>query len=96
MIVNDLYRSQNRSISDVAWGQFLTFTSYKAEDDGRMFVEVNPKNTSQICSECDEMVPKDQSVRIHDCPDCGFTTSRDHNAALNILRRGLSSLARAA
>jgi len=88
------FRSMNRSISDAAWGQFLQFTSYKAEEAGRMFMEVNPKNTSQICSGCGEMVPKGLGDRTHSCPHCGFTSSRDHNASLNILRRGLASLAK--
>ena len=88
------FRSMNRSIGDAAWSQFLQFTSYKAEDAGRMFIEVNPRNTSQICSECGEMVKKELCDRIHHCPICRFETSRDHNAALNILRRGLSSLAK--
>ena len=87
------FKSMNRSISDAAWGQFLQLTSYKAAEAGRMFVEVNPKNTSQICSRCEEKVPKDLSVRIHSCPHCGLEIDRDLNASLNILRRGLSSLA---
>jgi len=90
------FRSINRGIADAAWGQFLSFTSYKAEGAGRVFVEVNPRNTSQICSDCGTMVQKDLGIRIHSCPNCGFTTTRDHNSAINILRRGLTSLARAA
>jgi len=87
------FRSMNRSICDAAWGQFLQFTSYKAAEAGRVFVEVDPRGTSQECSQCGAKVPKDLSVRTHDCPNCGFVTHRDHNASLNILRRGLSSLA---
>lgn len=90
------FRSMNRSIADAAWGQFLQFTSYKAAEAGRVFVEVDPRGTSQECSQCGAKVPKDLSVRIHDCPNCGFVTHRDHNSGLNILRRGLSSLSEAA
>jgi putative transposase len=90
------FRSMNRSIADAAWGQFLFFTSYKAAEAGRVFVEVDPRGTSQECSQCGAKVPKDLSVRIHDCPNCGFVTHRDHNSGLNILRRGLSSLSEAA
>jgi putative transposase len=82
----------NRSIADVAWGQFVQCTLYKAANAGRVVVQVNPKGTSQMCSGCHAIVPKDLSVRIHDCPHCGLKLNRDHNAAINILARGLSSL----
>jgi putative transposase len=82
----------SRGISDVAWGQFVQFTTYKAESAGRTVTLVNPRGTTQICSGCGSLVPKDLSVRIHDCPTCGLVLDRDHNAALNILARGLSSI----
>jgi len=81
----------NKSIADVAWNQFMNFTAYKAEDAGRTVIFVNPRNTSQMCSQCGEIVKKDLSVRVHIC-DCGFTLDRDHNAALNILALGMQSL----
>lgn len=49
---------------------------------------VNPRNTSQICSNCGKPVPKGLSVRVHKCPHCGLVLDRDVNAAINILRRG--------
>jgi len=81
----------NKSISDVAWNQFMNFTAYKAEDAGRTVIFVNPRNTSQMCSQCGEIVKKDLSTRVHVC-DCGLTLDRDHNAALNILALGMQSL----
>ncbi|MFH1648664.1 MAG: transposase [Patescibacteria group bacterium] len=81
----------NKSIADVAWNQFMNFTTYKAEDAGRTVIFVNPRNTSQMCSQCGEIVKKDLSVRVHVC-DCGLTLDRDHNAALNILALGMQSL----
>ena len=51
-------------------------------------VAVNPKNTTQTCSGCGEIVKKDLSVRIHNCPHCGLVLDRDLNAALNILALG--------
>ncbi|MFN8494190.1 MAG: transposase [Caldilineaceae bacterium] len=82
----------NRSIADVAWGQFVQCAIYKAESAGRIVVQVNPKGTSQLCSDCQAVVPKALFVRIHDCPHCGLKLNRDHNAAINILARGLASL----
>ena len=89
----DNYRSMNRSISDVAWRQFVQFVAYKAEDAGRNFVRVDPRNTSKMCSRCGRLVAKDLSIRVHDCSSCGLILDRDHNAAINILRLGIQSLA---
>ncbi|CAN5544479.1 RNA-guided endonuclease TnpB family protein [soil metagenome] len=80
-----------RGMADVAWGQFVQFTVYKAANAGRGVALVNPRGTTQMCSGCSMLVAKDLSVRIHDCPHCGLKLSRDHNAALNILARGLAS-----
>lgn len=82
-----------KSILDAAWTQFIGFTSNKAACAGRKFVLVNPRNTSKMCSRCGTLVDKDLSVRVHKCPSCLLKMDRDHNAALNILRLGLESLA---
>ncbi len=82
----------SRGIVDVAWGQFVQFTAYKAANAGRTVTLVNPRGTTQMCSGCNQIVPKDLSVRIHVCPHCGLKLNRDQNAALNILARGLASM----
>jgi putative transposase len=78
-----------KAISDVSWGKLIRFTQSKAERAGKCVVLVDPRYTSQMCSCCGELVPKDLSVRTHDCPHCGLKLDRDHNAALNILTLGL-------
>ncbi|MEN6532618.1 MAG: transposase [Bryobacteraceae bacterium] len=82
----------NRGIADVAWNRFVQFTSYKAAEAGRVCLLVNPRGTTQECSGCGAVVPKDLSVRVHDCPHCGLKLDRDLNAARNVLARGLASL----
>ena len=82
----------NKSIADVAWSQLAQFTAYKAEDAGRLFLQVDQRNTSKKCSRCQSIVPKDLGIRIHDCPHCGLKLDRDHNAAINILALGLQSV----
>lgn len=79
----------NKSIADVAWSQLAQFTSYKAANAGRTFLQVDPRNTSKRCSRCTMLVDKDLSVRVHNCPHCGLVLDRDHNAAINILTLGL-------
>lgn len=75
-----------KSISDAAWGQFVTVLKYKAENAGATVVAVDPRGTSQECSECGRTVPKLLSERTHSC-ECGYVADRDENAARNILRR---------
>ncbi len=77
----------SKSIGDAAWNSFTSMTSYKAEWASRKVIFVDPKNTSQKCSRCGEIVRKDLSVRVHRC-ECGLVLDRDHNAALNILALG--------
>jgi len=76
-----------KNISDVGWGEFIAMLSYKAESAGRILAKVSPHGTTQECSRCGNVVPKDLSVRTHDCPYCGLVMDRDHNAAINILHR---------
>jgi putative transposase len=80
----------SKQVHDAGWGQFANILTYKAESAGRDLVKVNPRGTSQNCSACGVQVPKDLSVRVHVCPDCGYTADRDLNAAKNILRLGQS------
>jgi len=78
-----------RCITDAAWGGFVEVLSSKAAEAGKRVVRVAAGYTSQGCSQCGGLVAKELSQRWHRCT-CGFSTHRDHNAALNILRLGLS------
>jgi putative transposase len=81
-----------KSIADAAWSQLVNYTHYKAENAGRKCIQVNPRNTSKMCSGCGELAEIDLSVRVFHCLSCGLVLDRDHNAAINILRLGLQSL----
>ena len=80
-----------KSIGDVAWSQFITFTKNKAENAGSVVVMVDAKNTTQECSRCGQIVHKELKDRVHSC-DCGLVLDRDENAAKNILGRGLATV----
>ena len=79
----------HRSIHDVSWGRFHSYLAYKAESAGTNVIAVDPRNTTQMCSNCGSIVKKTLSDRIHECLYCGFVADRDYNAAVNIHRMGM-------
>ena len=81
-----------KSINDVAWSTFRQWLEYFGFKYGKATVAVAPHNTSQNCSNCGQKVPKSLSTRTHICPHCGYVEDRDINAAINILKKGLSTV----
>jgi putative transposase len=77
-----------KSISDAGWAPFLSILCFKAACAGRKVQAVHPAFTSQTRSGCGLVVQKGLSVRWQNCPDCGASLHRDHNAAKNIERAG--------
>ena len=90
--VRNLVRNHNlaKSISDVGWYQFRVWLEYFAQKFGKVTVAVPPHHTSQECSNCGRIVKKSLSTRTHTCK-CGCQLDRDENAAINILKKGLST-----
>jgi putative transposase len=85
-----------KSIHDAAWGQFLTFVTYKAEWAGRHAVPVDARRTSQECPWCGRVQPRSLSERVHRCPCRGLVIDRDQAAALVIRARALRVVGAAA
>ena len=79
----------HRSIHDAAWAKFAFMLSYKAQSAGRKLILVDPRNTTQRCSNCGSIVRKELSDRIHECPYCGFVADRDYNSSRNIIIAGM-------
>ncbi|NEO52121.1 MAG: transposase [Okeania sp. SIO3B5] len=79
----------SKSINDAGWGNFLSILTVKAGNAGQKTIAVNPKNTSQDCSNCGKKVDKELNIRTHSCPHCGVVIDRDLNAAINIKNRAV-------
>jgi len=79
-----------KSIADASWSRLVQFTVYKAEEAGGRVVLVDPKYTSQECSNCHEHVKVLLKDRVFICPHCGLIICRDVNAARVILGRAFS------
>jgi putative transposase len=82
-----------KSIHDAGWYQFRSWLEYFGKVFGKITIAVNPAHTSQRCSACGVIVVKSLSTRRHACA-CGCFMDRDENAAINILRLGISTALR--
>ncbi|MEG3925551.1 transposase [Microcoleus sp. D3_18a_C4] len=79
----------NKSMLDVAHGQFASVLKYVAWKLGKIVLFVDPKGTSGHCWNCLNKVPKELSDRWHSC-QCGESLDRDENSAKLIKKIGLS------
>lgn len=89
-----------KSVLDAGWSRFKDMLSWKLRlRSGGMLLEVSEHLTSQVCSACGSLPPSrpkgiaDVGIREWACDDCGTVHDRDVNAARNILRVGLDTLA---
>jgi putative transposase len=96
LAVKNMVKNHNlaKSISDAGWGMFTTMLKYKAEQDGKIYLEIGRFFPStHLCSNTLLLLPKmDMNVRMFDCPHCGKRHDRDVNAAINIRNEGLRIL----
>jgi putative transposase len=80
-------RHLSKSILDAGWGYFKQHLMHKAAEAGREVILVAPAYTSQECSRCgtrfEGLTLQDRWVEC----GCGLALDRDHNAAINILKR---------
>jgi putative transposase len=88
----------NRSISDAGWGRFISVLRAKAEEAGRIWIEVDPRHTSDRCENCGHAAPENRVTQaVFRCTACGHgPTQADEHAARNLLRAGLALHAQAA
>ena len=86
--IRDRIRFRKPQRSRIAgWGfnQLRQFIAYKAEAAGVKLLVVDPKHTSQMCSECEhvERANRSSQAEFH-CKQCGYQAHADYNAARNI------------
>lgn len=88
--INNMVKNRHlaKSILDAGWGYLVQRLTSKAAEAGRLVCLVNPAYTSKRCSRCDaEFSDFNLAMRWVECDACGLSLDRDHNAALNILKR---------
>lgn len=87
-------RKLSKAISQVGWGMLCTMLKYKAEWEGKTYIEVDRFfPSSKTCSHCYHKVEElPLNVRSWTCPKCDTHHDRDINAAINIRDEGLRIL----
>jgi putative transposase len=84
-----------KAISDVGWGMFYTMLKYKAENEGKTYIEIDrffpSSKTCHVCLNRVDHLTLD--VRAWTCKHCGTHHDRDVNAAINIRNEALRILA---
>ena len=93
---NGFNRAMRTELNNWAFNQLKQFVSYKAKRVGVTVIEVDPKYSSQTCSNpacgyCDKANRKTQDK--FECLKCGLKLNADYNAALNLKARGELSYA---
>lgn len=96
--VKDMLKDSDMAkyISDASWYELTRQLQYKAEWNGRQYIQIDTYYpSSQLCSVCSYKNPKlkDLSIRKWECPVCHSYHDRDINAAINILNEGLKQIA---
>ncbi len=95
--IKGMVRNHNlaKAISDVGWGMFCTMLKYKAEREGKQYIEVDRWfPSSKACHVCLNRVDSlSLDIRAWTCKHCGTHHDRDVNAAINIRNEALRILA---
>ena len=79
--------------ADAGFGQFVGILQWVCWKRDVYFAKVDKDGTSQECSKCGTHTGKKTlSMRVHHCPECGYTNSRDVVSAKVIRDRGLSAV----
>ena len=85
--VNSLYERDKyiRLASQIfPYSTFYEKLKFKCDKFGTYYYEVDPKFTSQTCSNCGKTHKMSVTDRVFICDNCGLIIDRDINAAINI------------
>ena len=75
---------------DAGFGQFVEILKFVCWKRGVYFGKVDKDYTSQVCPQCDTHTgKKGLRIRIHECPECGYTVHRDVATAQVVRNRGI-------
>ena len=87
-------RKLAKHIGDASWHALITKLDYKAQEQGKHLVKIDPwfasSKTCHVCQQKMDAMPL--NIRSWECPACHTQHDRDINAALNIKQQGIIQL----
>ncbi len=90
---NQKAKSQlNKAISDAAWYSLRQKTKHQAAKLGNWVIEVNPRGSSQQCSQCGYVSPQNRDKEKFVCENCGHHEDADTQAGRVLAQRGKDKL----
>lgn len=91
--IKDMVRGNlAKSINDAGWGMFRRWATYYGEIYGKVVIAVDPRGTTLIDHESGLVLGKKGRGDAVHITASGRKMDRDHNAAINILQRGLQTV----
>jgi len=83
-----------RRLHSWTFAQLYTFIAYKAQERGITVVKIDPRHTSQTCSQCGyQHRANRRSQSLFLCRSCGYCLNADLNVSYNIREKYRASLA---
>ncbi len=80
----------SKSSADAGFGQFVNILEWVCWKTDTYFAKVDKNGTSQTCPHCGAHTGKKElETRVHNCFECGYTTTRDVAAAQYVRNRGI-------
>lgn len=89
--------AENKFLKDWTYFDLRQKIKYKAEEHGIELVLVNPRYTSQRCSQCGHIDknnrPKEEKGQaFFQCVHCGYKANADYNASVNLATKDIEKI----
>ena len=83
-------RALSRSIADASWYALISKIEYMAAKSGKVVFKINPRHTSQTCSNCGHVDADSRNGEKFICTNCGHVDDANLQAARNVKSKAVN------
>lgn len=92
-----IHATEEKFLKDWTYFDLRQKIKYKAEEHGITFRLVNPRYTSQRCSQCGHIDAKnrpkeEKGQAFFQCTQCGYHVNADYNASVNLATKDIETI----